>query len=157
MNLNKRQRVIVAIQIAGSAYGLIILLTSFPGFDSGGIKLSFYSVLLVVSAFGFASGLLFWAGKSIGYFGSIVTHALQIPMIMTTAFAYKLAFGIGVFLKVIGPIKLVSLNLGAPTILVVAPELQGTIIAVNLYAIFALMYLVRDWKKANEQSIQTIT
>jgi hypothetical protein len=60
-----------------------------------------------------------------------------------------LAFGIGVFLKVIGSIKLVSLNLGAPTILVVAPEPQGTIIAVNLYAIFALMYLVRDWKKAN--------
>ena len=125
MNLNTRQRVIVAIQIAGSA-------------------------------FGFASGLLFWAGKSIGYFGSIVTHALQIPMIMTTAFAYKLAFGIGLFLKVIGPNELVSLNLGAPTILVVAPEPQGTIIAVNLYAIFALMYLVRDWKKANEQSIQTI-
>jgi hypothetical protein len=157
MNLNTRQRVIVVIQIAGSAYGLIILLTAFPGFDSSGINLSIYSVLLAVSAFGFASGLLFWAGKSIGYFGSIVTHALQIPMIMTTAFAYKLAFGIGVFLKVIGPIKLVSLNLGAPTILVVAPESQGTIIAVNLYAIFALMYLVRDWKKANEQSTQTIS
>ncbi len=156
MNLNTRQRVIVVIQIAGSAYGLIILLTAFPGFDSAGINLSIYSVLLAVSAFGFASGLLFWAGKSIGYFGSIVTHALQIPMIMTTAFAYKLAFGIGIFLKVIGPINLVNLNLGAPTILAVVPEPQGTIIAVNLYAMFALMYLVRDWKKANEQCIQTI-
>jgi hypothetical protein len=104
---------------------------------------------------GFVSGLLYWAGKTAGFYGSVATHVLQIPMIFTTALAYKLAFGIGVFLKIIGPIKLVELKLGASTILVVVPEQQSAIVAVNLYALFALMYLIRDWKKANEQGIQS--
>jgi hypothetical protein len=147
MTLNKRQRVIVGIQIAGSAYSLIIL-----GLDSGGINFWIYSFLLALSAFGLASGLLAWAGNDIGYFGSIVTHVLQIPMIVTTAFAYKLVFGIGVFLKIVGPMELVSLNVGAPTNLVVSPEQQGTIVAVNLYAIFALAYLIRGWKKRTNRA-----
>ena len=104
---------------------------------------------------GIASGLLYWAGKTAGFYGSIAAHALQIPMIFTTALAYKMAFGISVFLKVIGPTKLVELNFGVSTILVVVPGQQSAVVAVNLYALFAMMYLIRDWKKTNEKNTQS--
>ncbi len=155
MILNKRMRVIVAIQIAGAAYAVFTLLSAIPEFDISGITLLLYSILLAVSVLGVASGLFFWMGKTAGYYGSVVTHALQIPMMVTTAMAYKLAFGIGAFLKIIGPIKLVGLKLGASTILIVLPAQQGTIIAVNLYALFALVYLIRDSRKMNEQNNKT--
>lgn len=155
MNLNRRSQVIVAIQIAGSAYAAITLLTVFPGLGADGITWLFYSILLAVSVFGFVSGLLYWAGKKAGYYGSIAAHALQIPMVITTALAYKLAFGFGVFLKIIGPIKLVELKFGASIVLIVLPEQQSAVVAVNLYALFALMYLVRDRKTESEQGVRT--
>ena len=154
MSLNTRLRVIVAIQIAGSAYAAITLLIAFPGSDSGTITLLLYSVLLAVSVFGFVSGLLFWAGKNAGYFGSIATHALQIPMVVTTALAYRLCFGIGIFLQIIDPGNLFGLTFGASTILAVEPQQQGAVVAVNLYALVALVYLIRDRKQANEHSMR---
>lgn len=156
MNPNRRTQVIVAIQIAGSAYAAITLLTISPGFDAGWIAWLLYIILLAVQGFVIASGLLYWAGKTAGYYGSIIAHALQIPMFFTTAFAYKLAFGIGVFVKIIGPIKLVEVKLGASTILVAVPGQQSAVVAVNLYALFALMYLMRDWKNAKEQDMQSV-
>jgi len=155
MTLNRRSKVIVAIQIAGSAYAAIIFLADFPGFDIGWTTWLLYSVTLAVPVFGIASGFLYWAGKTAGFYGSIAAHALQIPMIFTTVLAYKMAFGISVFLKIIGPTKLVELNFGVSTILVVVPGQQGAVVAVNLYALFAMMYLIRDWKKTNEQNIQS--
>ena len=152
MSLNTRTRVIVAIQIAGSAYATINLLIAFPGFDSGTITLLPYSVPLAASVFGFASGLLFWAGKTVGYFGSIATHALQIPMIVTTVLSYRLSLGIGVFLQIIDPGSLFGLTFGASTILAIMPQQHGTVVAVNLYALSALVYLIRDWKHAKKQS-----
>ena len=157
MSLNRRSKVIVAIQIVGSVYATILLLADFPGFDIGWITWLFYNVSLAVPALGIASGLLYWAGKTAGFYGSIAAHALQIPMIFTTALAYKMAFGISVFLKVIGPTKLVELNFGVSTILVAVPGQQSAVVAANLYALFAMMYLIRDWKKTNEQNIQSAT
>ena len=157
MALNRRSKVIVAIQIAGSVYATILLLADFSGFDIGWITWLLYSVSLAVPVLGITSGLLYWAGKTAGFYGSIAAHALQIPMIFSTVLAYKMAFGISVFLKVIGPTKLVELNFGASTILVVVPGQQSAVVAVNLYAIFAMMYLIRDWRKTNEQNTQTAT
>lgn len=155
MTLNKRSKVIVAIQIAGSVYATILLLVDFPGFDIGWITWLLYSISLAVPVFGIASGLVYWAGKTAGFYGSVAAHVLQIPMIFTTALAYKMAFGMSVFLRVIGPIKLVEINLGVSTILVVEPGQQSAVLAVNLYALFAMMYLIRDWKKTNQQHIQS--
>ena len=155
MTLNRRSQIIIVIQIAGSAIAAITLLTIFPRFDAGGITWLLYSILFAMPLTGFVSGLLYWAGKTAGFYGSIAVHALQIPVIFTTALAYKLAFGIGVFLKIFGPIKLVELKFGASTILVVVPEQGSTVVAVNLYALFALLYLIKDRKKAREQDIQS--
>lgn len=154
MTLNRRSQIIVAIQIAGSAIAAITLLTIFPGFDAGGIAWLLYSIQFAIPLIGFVSGLLYWAGMTAGFYGSIAVHALQIPIIFTTALAYKLAFGIGVFLKITGPIKLVELKIGASTILVVMPEQKSAVVAVNLYALFALVYLIRDRKRTREQNIQ---
>jgi len=149
MHLNRRSQAIIAIQIGGSAIAVITLLTVFPSLNAGGVAWLLYSILFAIPVIGFVSGLLYWAGKAAGFYGSVATHALQIPVFLTTVLAYKLAFGIGVFLKIIGPIKLVELKLGASTILVVLPEQQGAVVAVNLYALFALMYLIRDRKRAD--------
>lgn len=154
MNLNTRSQVIVAIQIAGSAYAAITLLTILPGSNDDGITWMFHCILITVSVVGFVSGLMYWAGKIAGYYGSIVAHALQIPMIITSALSYKLALGIGIFLKVIGPTKLVDVQFGASAILATMAERQTAIVAVNLYALFALMYLVRDRKTASKQRVQ---
>ena len=157
MTLNRRSKVIVAIQIVGSVYAIILLLVDFPGVDIEWITWLLYSVSLVVPGLGIVSGLLYWAGKTAGLYGSIAAHALQIPMIFTTALAYKMAFGISVFLKVIGPTKLVELNFGVSTILDVLPGQQSAIVAVNLYALFAMMYLIRDWKKTTKQNTKSAT
>jgi hypothetical protein len=152
MNLNRRSQVIVAIQITGSAYAAITLLTTIPGSDVGRMTWFLYSILLTIPVFSFASGLLYWAGRTAGYYGSVAAHVLQLPMIFTTVLAYKLVFGIGVFLRIIDLAELVELTFGASTILLVAPQQQSTIVAINLYALFALMYLIRDRNKASEQS-----
>ena len=157
MTLNSRSKVIVAIQVAGSVYATILLLADPPEFDIEWITWLLYSVSLTVPVLGITSGLLYWAGKTAGFYGSIAAHALQIPMIFTTALAYKMTFGVSVFLKVIGPTKLVELNFGVSTILVVVPGQQSAVVAVNLYALFAMMYLIRDWEKPNEQNTQSAT
>ena len=150
MTRNRISKVIIAIQIVGSVYAIILLFANFPGFDNGWIAGLLYSIPLPLPVLGIAAGLLYWTGKNSGFYGSIAAHAFQIPMIFTTALAYKIAFGISVFLKVNGPINLVELNFGVSTTLVVLPGQQSTVVAVNLYALFAMMYLIRDWKKTNE-------
>lgn len=152
MSLSNGSKAIIALQVAGAAYAVTTLLFAFPGFDFGGVTLFFFGILVAVSAFGFVSGLLFWSGKTAGYYGSIATHALQFPMLISSVLNYKLVFGVGVFLKVVGPIKLVGLNVGASTILIVAPGEQAITLAVNLYALFALAYLIRDRNHSGEPS-----
>ena len=78
---------IVAIQVAGSVYATILLLADPPEFDIEWITWLLYSVSLTVPVLGITSGLLYWAGKTAGFYGSIAAHALQIPMIFTTALA----------------------------------------------------------------------
>ena len=152
MNLNRRSQVIVAIQITGSAYAAITLLTVIPGSDASWMTWFLYSILLTIPVFSFASGLMYWAGSTAGYYGSVIAHLFQLPMIFTTSLAYKMAFGIGVFLRIIDLTELAELTFGASTILLVTPLQQSTIVAVNLYALFALIYLIRDRSKASEQS-----
>ena len=146
MALNIRLRIIVAIQIAGSAYVAIKFLIASPGLGDGALVLLMYGSVLAISAFGLVSGLMIWAGKPFGYLGSVATHAIQIPMILTGPLAYQLSFGIGVFLNVLGPFNLVTVQFGGAAIFVLAPAQQGAALAINLYAVLALMYLIRDWK-----------
>lgn len=53
-------------------------------------------------------------------------------MLFTAALAYKIAFGINAFFKVIGPIKRVELIVGVSIVFDVVPAQQSAVIAVNL-------------------------
>lgn len=150
MKLKVRSKIIAGIQVAGSAFALVTALVGTaaisdnPDVEINALALLAYLVVLALSIAALVFGILFWTGKRIGYLGSVAIHALQVPFFVTQAMTYKVAFGIGIFLNVIGPEKLVDLRFGGTAVVWLFSEPIPFVFSVNLYALFALMYLVRD-------------
>ncbi len=144
MELSVGSRVIAGIQIAGAAFGAFTLLTIVPNFNASMPNLGLFGILFLLCVVGFASGVMLLMGKVAGYIGSLVMHALQIPIVLSSAIAYKLVFGFGVFFGIVGPPQAVEFKLGAATILVLLPGEQPFGLALNAYAIIALTYLIQQ-------------
>ncbi len=143
LSLNTPAKIIAGIQILGSALGAVLVVTMFPGFSAGPITAFLFLLMLGIAIFTLVFGLMLVSGRRAGLTGSLIAHALQVPSIMISAGAYQMAFGIGLFVGVTNGELSINFSFGSQTVLLLLAELPDVLLAVNLYALFALHILLR--------------
>ena len=98
------RRAIAALQLLGAVLTALVL-----GYEvTHSAKQRAYSLEYLIAAYLFtacglgiwASGLL-WRNRPLGYKLSIVTQALQVPLLMSSPVSYALMFGVGAWVYVI--------------------------------------------------------
>jgi len=144
-------KLIAFCQIVGAIVGGVYVYESvrFAEVEPGGelFFLALVSVLGVATLLALVAGVLLWADTTAGTKLSLVVQALQLPLITSSAFKYKLMFGLGVWICFEGGEDFtirVQINIGASEAIAVNPD-QPLLIGVNVVALFFFGVLLRTW------------
>lgn len=142
-------RFIIVLSLGGGFAGLALSLQKLggiadKGIDAGGVLVIIYMLLL--SLIGIIFGLLLAEKRKKAFTWLKVFFILQIPVVISNAFIYKMFAGLGMSVT-FGSINggtgaFVSYRLGADYLFSFANQVDGNQFGINLFAVILLALLV---------------
>lgn len=142
-------KLIAALEIVGSLFGIYLLYSMFRSvsFDESTLLLYvvLFGVLGAVTILALTAGILLWNEQRLGFSLSVLTQALQIPLLTSAIFEMQLMFGVGIwpYANMDGQFKLgMRMNFGAEEDLGWRPESPFSF-GVNIVAVCFFYVLLR--------------
>ena len=143
------QRIVAASQIVGASASAVLL---FPQLFVTPVQfgsVAVISAMLAFFVFAFFAGIWLWNGEPRGYRSSVVVQLAQIPVIVSPVLTYKFMFGLGLTLTTLGGDIHANFVFGGKSFLILMGEEVPIEYGVNVWALIALTYLIRQRAASN--------
>ncbi len=137
-------RFFAAVQIAGAAIAIIILLMTVPALGSDIVGWALFGTLLFIAAIALIGGIAYWRSRPWGYYVTAAAYILQLVQVSSELAIFKLSFGVAALINLTGTGGWLDLNLGSQTVLVLWPGVSATSISLNIFAGFGLAVIVEN-------------
>ena len=161
-NNQKWNRIISIYEMIGGVLGLgitiFLILSILPQLLSQEAPLfnKLFLVAIIIFAIGgyllsFIAGLFLWKKQNKGIFLSIITQIIQIPKFAIAGFSYFFVSGIELFVTISNSSLGFTTYFGSHWDISFYPEDKTFLIGVNIIAIIALIYFIKEYKKNKKE------
>ena len=148
---SKFTRVIATLQIAGSSAAALVMLPTMMENPPNLISIPVLMVMYAIFALGFISGIWLWNGETRGHKYSILTQALQVPIIFSTLVTYKFIFGFGAYFVLVGGPFDLQFQIGSFSMLYLFPGNPSPFLGVNIFALIAMSHLITQLRAVDRK------
>jgi len=136
-------RLIATLQIAGASASALVVFPQVFDVDFSLGKLLVIFVMFAIFGISFVSGIWLWNGEVRGRRLSMIVHALQIPILISTVLIYQFVFGIGILIKILGHGQDIYFEFGATSNLHLFSYTADFQVGINIWSLCVFLYL---WK-----------